>query len=300
MCFFHAVAQWFSPCLTPALRHVYSKSGIIMKQRLGYIGILVAVCILPMYGFCKDKQEGGLSMKLGNVAHIAVSCSDITASLPFYSTLGFTTVYTDDKTSPSIARLTDGMIVLALIREEFGTPALAYFTTDVQSIVQWLQQLHIEVQTGTNAQGEITQAHFIGPDSVSVWLHRRENAVQPSGEHNPVCNVFGELAIGIENLTTSIEQWERIGFNVVYQNTIPYPFAIVSDGNMVIGLHQSGTRYKPTLTYFAKDMDQRIDALKAKGIVVSEEFAPQADGSGAGVFIQSPDGQGFFLFEGEL
>lgn len=269
-----------------------------MKYRLG-IGLFVAVCLLLVYGFCKNKQEGQQRMKLGNVAHIAVSCNDITTSLPFYNALGFTTVYTDDETSPSIARLTDGMVVLALIREEFGTPALAYFTTDVQSIVHSLQQLHIDVQTGTGVQGEIIQAHFIGPNGVSVWVHHRENAVQPVGEHNPACGVFGELAIGIDNLASSIEQWERLGFNAVYQNAIPYPFAIVSDGIMIIGLHQSGASYKPTITYFAKDMPDKIAALKEKGIVVYEEFPPQADGSGAGVLIQSPAGQRFFLFEGE-
>lgn len=272
-----------------------------MKYGLGhrYIGVVIAVWMLPLYGFCKNKQEGQQHMKLGNRAHIAVSCNDITASLPFYTALGFTTVYTDDEALPSIARLTDGMIVLALIREDFGTPALAYFTTDIQSIVSSLQQLNISVQTGTGAQGEITQAHFTGPDNVSVWLHRSNTALQPSGEHNPVCGVFGELAIGIEDLASSIEQWEQLGFNAVHQNTIPYPFALVSDGNMVIGLHQSGTAYQPTIAYFAKDMPDKIRGLQAQGIRAVEEYLPQADGSGAGVLLQSPDGQRFFLFEGE-
>lgn len=274
--------------------------SVYMMRRLMYIGIGIAVWMLPVYGFCKNKQEGQQRMKLGNAAHIAVSCNDITASLPFYTALGFTTLYTDNETAPSIARITDGMIVLALIREDFGTPALAYFTTDIQNIVYSLQQLHIDVQTGTGTQGEITQAHCIGPNGVSIWIHPHRNALQPSGTTNPVCGSFGELSIGIDDLASSLQQWEKLGFNAVHQSTVPYPFAIISDGAMVIGLYQSGTLYKPTITYFASDMASRIAQLQKAGIVVTEEFPPEADGSWGGAFTQSPDGQRFFFFEDTL
>jgi hypothetical protein len=54
---------------------------------------------------------------------------------------------------------------------------------------------------------------------------------------------------------------------------------------------------KPTITYFAPDMPQRLERLREQGI---EFISEQKDTTGqlVGAMIESPDGQPFFLFTG--
>lgn len=254
-----------------------------------------SVLTLPLY-----TQVSDTVIQPGAVMHLAVSCRDIPASLPFYRTLGFTILFIDNETSPSFVRLTDGMVVLALIAEDFGTPALACFTTSLQENVAGLQQLHIDVQTGTDDHGDITQAHFTDPDGLHIWLHPlTKHSIQPAGEANPVCGIFGELATRVQDLDSSIRYWRHLGFTLKYRADIPYPFAIMSNGPMLFGLHRNNEITRPALTYYAPDMAGRIEKLKQNGITFVNDF-PDAEGKVRNAVAQAPDGQLFFLFEGEL
>lgn len=238
---------------------------------------------------------------LGTSARIAISCSDIRSSLPFYKQLGFSVLATDSETTPSFARLSDGTIILTLISEPFRTPALAYFTADLQQTCAALQQKGIAVQTDTNEHGEITAARITGPDSLTLWLHRpQKKAVQPAATPNSVCGTFGELAIGVSDLDVSIAYWEQLGFRVRHRSDLLYPFAIMTDGAMIIGLHNNKEVRAPAITYFAKDMADRIERLKKEGVQFVVEFPPGADGRIANAVAKAPDGQMFYLFEGEL
>lgn len=242
------------------------------------------------------------SLQLGSSARIAISCSDIRSSLSFYTTLGFRVVAIDSGASPSFARLSDGAIVVTLLSEHFKTPALAYFTANLQQTYDALQHQNVEVQVKQNEKGEITEAHITSLEGISIWLHRQLNTATPlpTGNRNTVCGTFGEFAIGVADLEASIAYWEHLGFRVVHQSDILYPFAIMSDGLINIGLHNNQEIKAPALTYFAKDMADRIEWLKKQGIHFIVEFPPGPDGRVANAVAQAPDGQLFYLFEGNL
>jgi catechol 2,3-dioxygenase-like lactoylglutathione lyase family enzyme len=254
------------------------------------------VLTLPLYAHINNT-----TMQLGTTVHIAVSCKDIQSSLPFYHTLGFTTLFIDNEMSPSFVRLTDGAITLALIAEDFGTPSLAYFTTGLQESVARLQQLHIDVQTDTDPHGDITQAHFVNPDGLHVWLHPAgKNSKQTAGGPNTVCGTFGELSMSVRDLDSSILYWQSLGYELLHRSLVPYPYAIVKDGAMLLGLHQNNEVSHPALTYYAPDMADRIEQLKHKGISFVKDFPAGTDGRIHNAVAKAPDGQLFFLFEGDI
>lgn len=270
--------------------------GKTMFMSCSSILCMWGVLTLPLYAHINDT-----TMRLGSHAHIAVSCKDIPASLPFYHTLGFTTLFIDNEISPSFVRLSDGTITLALIAEDFGTPSLAYFTTGLQENVAGLRQLRIDVQTDTDNNGDITQAHFINPDGLHIWLHpTQKNSTQTAGVPNPVCGTFGELAMSVRDLDSSILYWQTLGYELLHRSIVPYPFAIVKDGNMLLGLHENNELSQPALTYYAPNMADRIEQLKQKGIPFVKDFPAGADGRIHHAVAKAPDGQLFFLFEGDI
>ena len=69
----------------------------------------------------------------------------------------------------------------------------------------------------------------------------------------------------------------------------PYPWGILSDEMIVLGLHQTDEFKGPCITYFEPDMGKRIEALKGKGLEIDEN----------GILV-GPAGETLFLFTGEL
>jgi len=78
-------------------------------------------------------------------------------------------------------------------------------------------------------------------------------------------------------------------------NQQPYPWAILSDGMNILGLHQTKDFDYPAITYFAPDMSQRVQKLKEAGITSFADW--QGQGGKEGNFIlTTPEGQKIFLF----
>ena len=89
--------------------------------------------------------------------------------------------------------------------------------------------------------------------------------------------------------------WEMIGFEVT-QFGGPYPWAIGKDGQNIIGLHQTTEFDRPGITFFAKDMADKIRALKDRGIDSFEAFGGTGGNNDANQICNTPEGQRFFLF----
>ncbi len=71
----------------------------------------------------------------------------------------------------------------------------------------------------------------------------------------------------------------------------PYPYAILSDGLMLIGLHQTKNFTYPAVTYFGLNTEKRIQQLKVQGLQGFSEMAGKNN-----VVLKTWEGQHFFLF----
>ncbi len=71
----------------------------------------------------------------------------------------------------------------------------------------------------------------------------------------------------------------------------PYPHAILTDGLMIIGLHQTKHFDYPAVTYFGLNTDKRIQQLKSQGLQSFNEVAGKNN-----VALKTWEGQHFFIF----
>ena len=108
---------------------------------------------------------------------------------------------------------------------------------------------------------------------------------------NKQCGVFGEFAIPVTDLNRSVAFWKKLGFTTSAEMKEPYPLAIMTDGLMIIGLHQTTEFNFPAITYFGINTEKRIADLKAKGLQPFKEFG------GKGHFmLDTWEGQHMFIF----
>jgi hypothetical protein len=108
-----------------------------------------------------------------------------------------------------------------------------------------------------------------------------------------------ELSLKTEDVEAAVAFWKPLGFACVAEGRQPYSWAILSDGLIRLGFHQTRKLAKPTITYFAPDMPDRLEQLRRQGLnFVTDRKDNQ--GRRAGAMIVSPDGQLFFLMAGQI
>jgi catechol 2,3-dioxygenase-like lactoylglutathione lyase family enzyme len=106
---------------------------------------------------------------------------------------------------------------------------------------------------------------------------------------------FHEWSVPTTDILASIEFYERLGFTQAKTREVwPHPYAALTDGRIVIGLHRSPSR-AASLTFVLPDVASRYDELERRGF----ELAYRR--TGAEVFheigLLDPSGQRVVLLE---
>jgi DNA-binding NarL/FixJ family response regulator/catechol 2,3-dioxygenase-like lactoylglutathione lyase family enzyme len=265
--------------------------------------------------------------KLGHSVEIGLSVTDLSKSLCFYQQLGLEEVERGERPYPWVM-LSDGLLHIGLYQDVFPSPTINYFIAEsripvgaellaralhLQQLgtelgkVQPLDNKFVDVRLfkGMLALGHIPEnivdsVEFKAFETLPVhlsnfryWIRRMKTSRKLPG----LAQKFGELSLKTKDVSAAVDYWEQLGFQQVARNDKPYPSAIVSDGLIRLGFHQTSKFTKPTITYFASDMPQRLERLREQGI---EFISEQKDTTGqlVGAMIESPDGQPFFLFTG--
>ena len=258
--------------------------------------------------------EPGLNqnMKLGDATQITIGTGNVDASFALYEKLGFKVIARDTVPNPWL-QISDGSIMILLNEDGMKYMGLTYFAKDMDQKVAALERFGIEFALKTDKEGKFFQGIFFSPDSLGVSLINydpskiyqpkgltmrnfpSEDIMKPEKLPNPKCGIFGEFSHPVKDLKISISYWEKLGFQSLSVNEEPYPWAILSDGLNILGLHQTDDFDHPAITYFAPDMGARIKKLKEEGLESITVFQGEG-GNSNNVVVTTPEGQKIFLF----
>ena len=106
---------------------------------------------------------------------------------------------------------------------------------------------------------------------------------------------FHEWSVPTQDILASIEFYERLGFTQAEARDVwPHPYAALTDGRIVVGLHQSPAR-TASLTFVLPDVASRCSELEARGFEITYRR------TGAEVFheigLSDPSGQRVVVLE---
>jgi hypothetical protein len=108
---------------------------------------------------------------------------------------------------------------------------------------------------------------------------------------NKQCGAFGEFAHPVNDINSSVAFWKKLGFKASAEMKTPYPHTILSDGLMIIGLHQTKHFNYPAVTYFGINTAARVQLLKESGL---QNFSEESGKNN--VVLKTWEGQHFFIF----
>ena len=239
-------------------------------------------------------------MKLGDVVQISIGVSDLAASLQFYDTLGFSKVAQNTAPWPW-TQLSDGQHLFLLNQDGNQYLGLNYFSTAVSQTVATLEEKGFNFVHKQEQDGRLSRAIFTATNGVMIGLINQD----PTNMHDPkknalcLCGKFGEFSLGVADWQTAVSVWQQLGFETLHHSPDPYPWGIISDGNIMIGIHQTDEFEGPLLTYFDKNMPERIQQLKNNNVKFGTHRLA-ADNPFNEAIILGPDGEEFFLVKGEV
>lgn len=245
--------------------------------------------------------------KLAEVSGLTINTPDLEASAEFYKKLGFTELFRGDFPFP-LVELTDGQIQIMLRQTPEKYFALTWYPKDIDAVANGLIAEGIEPYEKSITESDYLKFYrfktpdgfivsmvmfiesFTQPAGPTMLAMAQEDYFNPEKYTNQTAGMLGEIAYPVSDLDVSIAFWEKLGFKVLSKYESPYPWAILSDGLNAVGLHQSTEFDYPAITYFAADMPEKIEKLKAAGLTDYKE-------KGAGnIVVNTPEGQHVNLF----
>jgi hypothetical protein len=257
--------------------------------------------------FCFMSAEALAQSKLGDAACVYVTTSDLDSSAAVYEKLGFPKVASNEFPVPW-AQVSDGSLLIMMRKDATPYIGLTYYAADVEKLATQLEKDGI-VFAQKPKEGELLKRYYIKtPDGFNIILSnnlggftpprgatmltmKQEDYMSADKYPNKQCGVFGEFCHPVIDLATSLAFWKKLGFTVKSEMKTPYPHAILSDGLMLIGLHQTKDFNYPAVTYFGLNTEKRVQQLKNQGV---KNFTDMMGTNN--VILKTWEGQHFFLF----
>ena len=250
---------------------------------------------------------GSSQSRLGEVACVYVTSPDLDSSTVFYEKLGFPKIASNVFPVPW-SQSSDGSLLIMMRKDTVKYVGLTYYVSDIENKAAQLEKDGIQFTQKPKQGDPIKRYYFKSPDGFNIMLASNVGTfVQPGGRTlldikpedfqsadkypNKQCGAFGEFCHPVIDLDKSIEYWKKLGFEVKTKMTAPYPWAILSDGLMLIGLHQTKEFTYPAVTYFGINTDKRVQQLKEKGVTGFTEMMGKNN-----VILTTWEGLHFFLF----
>lgn len=220
--------------------------------------------------------------KLGDMACVYVTTPDLDSSIAVYEKLGFAKINSNTYPSPW-AQVSDGSLIIMMRKDATPFISLAYYTSDLDKTIAQLEKDSVVFVQKPKETDLVKRYYIKSPDGFIITIANNLGGFQkatgttllnmPPSDYNNAgkypnkqCGAFGEYAQPVTDLAASVVFWKKLGFTMKADMKAPYPHAILSDGLMLLGLHQTNNFNYPAITYFGINTEKRVQALKEKGL----------------------------------
>jgi catechol 2,3-dioxygenase-like lactoylglutathione lyase family enzyme len=242
---------------------------------------------------------GSTPLPLGRFHELSLAADDIRASVEFYERLGFSQATTADTFAHPYGVLTDGRLFLGLHQRAASPPTLTFVHAGIAECVPAFAALGIELTVRRTGEEVFNEIGFDDPfgHPVLVLEARTYSPVTREPTDVSLCGDFAEVSLPANDFAAAQAFWEPLGF-VAMESEEPYPHLALTSDHLDLAFHRPGTCDRPLIVFRAPDMGERIARLEALGVTVSPR-PPRGLGANGQALIDTPEGLGLLLLEGE-
>ncbi len=233
---------------------------------------------------------------LGRFLEISIPVIDILASIEFYEKLGFLQASTGETWPHPYAVLTDGRLFIGLHQSGLGSIALTYVQPELARHVERLRSKGYDLTDERLDSDSFNQVSLIDPAGQRITLVEARTFSPPllDTAHESYCGYFAEYGIPVRDFAPATAFWESAGYVSLDETREPFIRKTLTSDRLNIGLYRTRALRSPVLTFEDSDMKRRLDVLRHKGFVLSDEMPDALDASTNAV-IRAPEGTRLLL-----
>lgn len=228
----------------------------------------------------------------GVMVHLKVK--DLAISGQFFRSIGMETV---EGPVPGDLYLTDGTFMLSLSTSDDISVGVVYLCNDPQALAASYPGLSV-LHPG---KGSDRMSARDASGTCLTFLACPDFSQKPlKGSAIGLCGNFFELSLETDRFEETVSFWEKAGYQVIYGKPEEENWVTLSDEWIKVGVYRQGTVdhpfRTPALTYFEKDMKDRIKLVKELGVPISYELESPCKTGITDAVLESPAGYHMFLF----
>lgn len=228
----------------------------------------------------------------GVMVHLNVK--DLTVSGKFFRSIGMETT---DGPIPNDLYLTDGTFVLSLSTSEEISTGVVYLCDDPKKVASLYPGLSV-LDPGKTPQR--MAARDLSGTCLTLLKCPNFTPKPIRGSSMGLCGTFFELSLETEHFEDTVAFWEKAGYQIIYGKVEEKNWVTLSDDWFKVGIYRQGTVdhpfRSPALTYFEKDMKDRIKLVKELGVPISYELESPCKTGITDAVLESPAGYHMFMF----
>ncbi|MDO9510780.1 MAG: hypothetical protein Q7J34_03395 [Bacteroidales bacterium] len=219
-----------------------------------------------------------------------IAARDVMAETAYFSSLGF-----EPLNSPmdGLTVISDGALRLS-IGPENG------ISTGILLAGEKMEDMKLAVAQSGYQPSDGMFPMLSGPSGTHVTLIELPafSCQAIGGKPIGLLGTFFEISVETKNHEATVEYWEKLGFEIIYGER-DGNWVTLADDFMKIGFYRKDTVghpfRSPAITYFEKDMKDRINLIKTLDIPVSYEVEACGD-SASDAILETPSGNHIFAF----
>ncbi len=237
---------------------------------------------------------------LGRFLEISSPTTDVAAALAFYEALGFTQLSVNETWPHPYAVVTDGRLFLGLHQISPAAPLLTYVQPDLASRLSELQRHGIECESVHLGDQVFNEARFADPNGYRTRLiEARTFSPGAAAEARATsCGYFSEFALPVPQFESARRFWEPLGFVAMQEVAQPFARMTLTSDTLNLGLYRSRVFRTPMLVFEDDRMAARIELLRERGFVLTDEM-PDALDYASNAVLTAPDGLKLLLLQAE-
>ena len=215
--------------------------------------------------------ERSIARVRGRFHEISIDTEDISASVQFYESLGFTQASTADTWPHPYGVLTDGRLVIGLHQRAPSAPALTFVVPGLARERAALAAWGIELTMCRTGEADFHQIGFEDPFGQRViWIEAR--TYSPLAATLSQCGEFAEFSLPSSDFARSLSFWESLGFMAGEAASEPYEHLRLTSDQLNIAVHAPRTVNRSMLVFRGPDMAERIGRLRARGVRMADRL----------------------------
>lgn len=229
-------------------------------------------------------------MIFGRFLELALTTSDIAASVAWYERLGFTQLVTGDTWSHPYGVLSDGHLCIGLHQRQASSPSLTFVQPGVAGHVRALRAAGLEPHYARLGDDDFHEVELRDPAGQAITILEARTFSPPHREHAPaLCGWFSAWSMPALNLEAVQAFWEHAGAVALELLDEPIVHLPLTSDHLSLALHRPRTLEAPCCVFTDPEMPALIEQLEALGISRSPEL-PRGLDPNANALLQAPEG----------